>query len=81
MREGIIRTCDSPNASPIVFGKRKNGELKIIKKFFTTLDPENSFHQVPMHEESIKYTAFVTPLGEFEYCFIPFGLKNAGSEF
>lgn len=34
-----------------------------------------------MHEDSIKYTAFMAPLGEFEYCYIPFGLKNAGAVF
>lgn len=51
------------------------------KKYFSTLDLENSFHQVPMHEESIHYTAFVTPLGQFEFCYMPFGLKNAGSVF
>lgn len=34
-----------------------------------------------MQEESIRYTAFVTPLGQFEYCYMPFGLKNAGSVF
>ncbi|TMW47523.1 hypothetical protein DOY81_007394 [Sarcophaga bullata] len=48
------------------------------KNYFSTLDMKNRFHQIPMHENSIKYTAFVTPLGQFEYCYIPFGLKNAG---
>lgn len=30
-----------------------------------------------MHESSVKYTAFVTPLGQFEYLRMPFGLTNA----
>lgn len=30
-----------------------------------------------MHEASIKFTSFVTPLGQFEYLRMPFGLMNA----
>src|SRR5580765_1931665 len=30
-----------------------------------------------MHESSVKYTSFVTPLGQFEYLRMPFGLANA----
>lgn len=47
------------------------------KKFFTTLDLKNGFHHVKMAESSIKYTSFVTPLGQFEYLKMPFGLCNA----
>ncbi|XP_055309423.1 uncharacterized protein LOC129573155, partial [Sitodiplosis mosellana] len=47
------------------------------KKYFSTLDLESGFHQVPVEEESIPLTAFVTPTGQYEYCYMPFGLKNA----
>ncbi|XP_073942517.1 uncharacterized protein [Choristoneura fumiferana] len=33
-------------------------------KFFTTLDMESGFHQIPIAEESIEKTAFVTPDGQ-----------------
>ncbi|KAK9711196.1 Transposase IS4 [Popillia japonica] len=33
------------------------------KRFFTTLDLRDGFHHVRVAEESIKFTAFITPLG------------------
>lgn len=47
------------------------------KKYFTSLDLKNGFHHIKMAEDSIKYTSFVTPLGQFEYLRCPFGLTNA----
>ncbi|XP_076385702.1 uncharacterized protein LOC143264091 [Megachile rotundata] len=47
------------------------------KKYFSKLDLRNGFHHVKMAENSIKYTSFVTPLGQFEYLRMPFGLTNA----
>ena len=51
------------------------------KRFFSLLDLKSGFHQVPMREESIPYTSFVTPDGQFEYLKMPFGLRNTPSEF
>lgn len=51
------------------------------KKYFTILDMKSGFHHVKMAEESVKFTSFVTPLGQFEYLRMPFGLKNAPSVF
>ena len=50
-------------------------------KVFSTLDLENGFFHVPIHEDSQKYTAFVTPFGQFEFCFAPFGLCTSPAVF
>lgn len=47
------------------------------KKIFTSLDLKNGFHHVRMNEASIPYTSFVTPIGQFEYLRMPFGLSNS----
>lgn len=51
------------------------------KDCFSLLDLKNGFHQVQMEEESIKFTAFVTPFGQYEYTKMPFGLKNGPAVF
>lgn len=51
------------------------------KKYFTVLDLKSGFHQVKVADDSVKYTAFVTPNGQYEYKRMPFGLKKAPSVF
>lgn len=45
-------------------------------KFFISIDMKNGFHQIPVSPESIKYTAFVTPGGHYEFVKMPFGICN-----
>lgn len=47
------------------------------KKYFSNLDLRNGFYHIKMAETSIKYTSFITPLGQFEFLKMPFGLTNA----
>ncbi|XP_053968538.1 uncharacterized protein K02A2.6-like [Anastrepha ludens] len=46
-------------------------------KYFSTLDMTSGYYQVPMNENSKKYTAFLTHEGLFEHNVMPFGLVNA----
>lgn len=51
------------------------------KKVFSLLDLKSGFHHVKVAPNSVKYTAFVTPEGQFEYLRMPFGLKNGPAVF
>ena len=50
-------------------------------KFFSPLDLYSGFHQIPMQQESKKYTAFSTTQGHFHFNRMPFGLKDAPATF
>jgi len=51
------------------------------KKFFSKLDLKDGFYHVAMAPDSIKYTSFITPLGQFEFTRMPFGLKIGPQRF
>lgn len=50
-------------------------------KFFSAFDLSSGFHQIPMAEESKKYTGFSTERGHWEFNHMPFRLKNAPATF
>src|SRR5699024_8262842 len=50
-------------------------------RYYTCLDLNWGFWNVPLTEECRKYTAFITPFGLFEYNVIPFGIRNSPGEF
>jgi len=51
------------------------------KSVFSVIDPKSGFHHIGVEEESVKYTSFVTPDGQFEYLRMPFGLNNGPAVF
>lgn len=48
---------------------------------FVALDLRCGYWQIPLEEESKKYTAFRCPAGFYEFNVMPFGLKNAPATF
>jgi len=47
--------------------------------FFSSLDLRSSFHSLIVDDESIKYTAFQSHLGQIEFLRAPFGIKTIPS--
>ena len=45
------------------------------------LDAFQGYHQIPLATEDQEKTAFVTPVGNYYYKVMPFGLKNVGSTY
>ncbi len=50
-------------------------------KFFAVIDFTSGYHQAPIAEDSIPFTAFVTHRGVYEWVRFPMGLKGAPSYF
>ena len=49
--------------------------------YFSTLDLASGYWQELLEDNSKEYTAFSTPDGHYEFEVLPFGLKNAPSDF
>ena len=45
------------------------------------LDAFQGYYQIPQASDDQEKTAFVTPVGNYHYKVMPFGLKNAGSTY
>lgn len=45
-------------------------------KWFTLLDLNSAYNQIPLDEQSKPLTAFVVPWAQYEFNFVPFGLAN-----
>lgn len=51
------------------------------KCVFIVLDLKSGFYKIPMHPDSVKYTAFITPDGHWEFLRVPFRLANGPAVF
>ena len=50
-------------------------------RIFSNLDADSGFWQVPLSEESILLTTFITPFGRFAFRRLPFGISSAPEHF
>ena len=48
-------------------------------QYYSTIDLSKGYWQIPVAEEDIHKTAFVTPDGCYEFLRMPFGMKNSGT--
>ena len=47
--------------------------------YFSKIDLSKGYWQIPVAEEDVKKTAFVTPDGNYEFIRMPFGIKKSGA--
>lgn len=57
--------------------KIKNGKAKKL----TTADIWRGFHLLPLHEESIPLTTFITPYGRYQCLTCPYGVNSVPEQF
>jgi RNase H-like domain found in reverse transcriptase/Reverse transcriptase (RNA-dependent DNA polymerase)/Integrase zinc binding domain/Integrase core domain/Aspartyl protease len=50
-------------------------------KYFTILDLNSAYHQIPLDPKSRQKTSFSTPQGQYEFNYLPMGLSVSGSVF
>ena len=48
-------------------------------KCYSKIDLSKEYWQIPVAEEDIEKTAFITPDGTYDFLRIPFGMKNLGT--
>ena len=48
-------------------------------KYYSKIDLSKGYWQIPVVEEDIEKTAFITPDGTYDFLRMPFGMKNSGA--
>ncbi|UYV70935.1 K02A2.6-like [Cordylochernes scorpioides] len=50
-------------------------------RYFSKLDANSGFHQIPLSPDCQHLTTFITPFGRYKYCRMPFGISLAPEYF
>lgn len=75
-----LNSITEPDRYPIPHVQDFAAELH-GKAVFSKLDLQRAYHQIPVESRDIEKTALITPIGLFEFLYMPFGLRNAGQTF
>ena len=55
--------------------------IDLAASMFSFVDGYTGYNQIRMAAKDAKKTAFRTPIGNFHYTMMPFGLKNVGTTY
>lgn len=75
-----VNSCMIPDSYPIP-RLWSNIQNCAGRKWYIALDLHSGFWNVPVAEECKHLTAFITPMGLFEFNVVPFGIRNSPAEF
>ena len=56
-------------------------QKQMKRRMFTVLDMKKGYHQMPLAEDSRKFTAMTTPFGLWQWKVMPMGAKNGNAAF
>ncbi|KAK7113985.1 hypothetical protein V1264_000125 [Littorina saxatilis] len=73
-REVVFDSEPIPDV-PLIFAKLQKG------RYLSKIDLTKGYWQIPIKEEDKEKTAFSTPLGQFQFAYLPFGVKTASMIF
>lgn len=87
--DNSVRVClDARFINEIIEDDHESPPLihELLQKFYgvtymSVADLATGYWQIPLHQSSRQYTAFVYNSKVYQFCRIPFGLKTAGSAF
>ena len=75
LNDKLVKDREPVSRTQSIFGRIPKG------KYYSVIDLKNGFYQIPLDEESRKYTAFITEFGLFQFKVLPFGIANGPAEF
>eukprot|EP00741_Cyanophora_paradoxa_P004857 tig00000836_g4712.t1 len=90
LRDDLIEPSQAGYGSPVVLAPRDvfplpriDDQLERLRhaRVFSTCDATSGFWQLPLSEESRKYTTFLVPWGCYQWKVTPFGVMNGPSAF